>query len=48
LVYNRNMDKGRVTNCDKCGKELEVRWGIFAHSTLARHIREHGNGKKAA
>ncbi len=34
------MDKGRVITCDKCSKELEVRWGIFAHSTLARHMRE--------
>jgi len=28
----------RVAICE-CGRELEVRWGIFAHDTLARHRR---------
>jgi len=42
------MEKGRVVVCDMCGKELEVRWSIFAHQTLSRHIREHKNGQKAA
>jgi hypothetical protein len=42
------MEKGRVAICDQCGKELEVRWGIFAHQTLSRHMKEHNNGKKSA
>jgi len=42
------MEKGRVVVCDMCGKELEVRWGIFAHQTLLRHIKEHKNDEKAA
>lgn len=33
------MDK--VVICDKCGKEIQVRWGIFAHDTLSRHKKEH-------
>jgi len=33
------MDK--VVICDKCGKEIQVRWGIFAHETLSRHFKEH-------
>jgi len=41
------MEKGRVVICEMCGKELEVRWGIFAHDTLSRHIREHKNVKAA-
>lgn len=28
---------GKVVVCDICGKEIEVRWGIFAHDTLMRH-----------
>lgn len=27
--------------CEKCNKEIEVRWGIFAHDTIARHMKEH-------
>lgn len=23
--------------CDMCKKEIELRWGIFAHDTLSRH-----------
>lgn len=23
--------------CDMCEKEIELRWGIFAHDTLSRH-----------
>jgi len=41
------MEKGRVVICEMCGKELEVRWGIFAHDTLSRHVREHKNVKAA-
>jgi len=32
---------GRVVICDICKKEIELRWGIFAHDTLSRHRREH-------
>jgi len=31
----------RVTVCEICNKEIEVRWGIFASSTLSRHMKEH-------
>lgn len=31
----------RLVICDICGKEIELRWGIFAHDTLSRHMREH-------
>lgn len=31
------MEKGRVVICDICGRAIEVRWGIFANDTLARH-----------
>ena len=31
------MDKNKVVVCDICSKEIEVRWGIFAHDTLSRH-----------
>jgi hypothetical protein len=31
------MEKGRVIICDICNKDIEVRWGIFAHQTLYRH-----------
>jgi len=27
----------RVVVCEICKKEIEVRWGIFAHDTLGRH-----------
>ena len=30
---------GRFVICDKCGKEIEVRSGIFAHDTLSRHTK---------
>lgn len=42
------MEKGRVVICTTCGRELEVRWGIFAHQTLSRHMKEHNSGKKSA
>jgi hypothetical protein len=32
--------------CGTCNKEIEVRWGFFAHQTLYRHLREHNDGKK--
>ena len=31
----------RVVVCTNCNKELEVRSGVFAHATLARHMKEH-------
>ena len=27
----------RVVVCDICNKEIELRWGIFAHDSLSRH-----------
>jgi hypothetical protein len=27
----------RVVVCDICEKEIELRWGIFAHDSLSRH-----------
>jgi predicted nucleic-acid-binding Zn-ribbon protein len=27
--------------CPKCGREIEVRWGIMANETLSRHMKEH-------
>jgi hypothetical protein len=27
----------RVVVCDICKKEIELRWGIFAHDSLSRH-----------
>ena len=39
-MYNRYMANKTVV-CDVCNKEIEVRWGIFAHETLNRHMREH-------
>lgn len=35
------MDKGKIVVCKICSKEIEVRWGIFAHDTLNRHMKEH-------
>lgn len=35
------MSGGRLVTCNICGKEIEVRWGIFAHDTLSRHMKEH-------
>ncbi len=35
------MSGGRLVICNICGKEIEVRWGIFAHDTLGRHMKEH-------
>lgn len=35
------MSGGRLVICKVCGKEVEVRWGIFAHDTLSRHMKEH-------
>lgn len=38
---------GRVVICEVCKKEIEVRSGIFAHETLARHRKaEHDNKSK--
>lgn len=34
---------GKVVVCPVCGKETEVRWGIFAHDTLSRHMKEHSD-----
>ena len=34
---------GRYVVCDLCKKEIELRWGIFGHDTLARHLKEHGD-----
>jgi hypothetical protein len=34
----------RSVVCSKCSKEIDVRWGIFAHDTLNRHLKEHKNG----
>jgi hypothetical protein len=31
----------RIVICTECSKEIEVRWGIFAHDTLNRHLKEH-------
>lgn len=31
------VEKGRVVICELCSKNIEVRWGIFAHDTLFRH-----------
>jgi len=31
----------RLVVCPNCKKEIEVRWGIFAHDTLNRHMKEH-------
>lgn len=31
----------RIVTCPTCSKEIEVRWGIFAHDTLNRHLKEH-------
>lgn len=31
----------KVVICQICNKEVEVRWGIFAHDTLSRHMKEH-------
>lgn len=28
---------GRLVVCDICKKEIELRWGIFAHDSLSRH-----------
>lgn len=32
---------GRIVICTVCSKEIEVRWGIFAHDTLERHMKDH-------
>jgi hypothetical protein len=39
-VYNRYMSN-KIVVCDVCKKEIEVRWGIFAHDTLSRHMKGH-------
>jgi hypothetical protein len=31
------VEKGKSVICEICGKQIEVRWGIFAHDTLTRH-----------
>jgi len=35
------MEKSRYIICEVCGREIEVRWGIFASDTLVRHMKEH-------
>ena len=35
------MEKGKSVICEICGKQIEVRWGIFAHDSLSRHMKEH-------
>ena len=27
--------------CPVCNKEWELRWGIFGHDSLSRHMKEH-------
>jgi hypothetical protein len=34
----------RIVICNICKKEIEVKWGVFAHDTLNRHMKEHNNG----
>lgn len=35
----------RIVFCNKCSKEIELRWGIFGHDALSRHNKlEHKNG----
>lgn len=29
----------RLVVCPMCSKEIELRWGIFAHDTLSRHMK---------
>jgi hypothetical protein len=36
-MEGRVMEKARTVICDLCGKDIEVRWGIFASDTLNRH-----------
>jgi len=31
----------RYVICPNCSKEIELRWGIFGHNTLARHLKQH-------
>jgi hypothetical protein len=32
----------RAVICEKCGRDIEVRWGIMAYQTLKRHMsKEH-------
>jgi predicted nucleic acid-binding Zn ribbon protein len=31
----------RLIKCPTCGKEWDLRWGIFGHDSLARHMKEH-------
>lgn len=30
----------RLVICNICNKEIELRWGIFAHDTINRHIKK--------
>jgi uncharacterized CHY-type Zn-finger protein len=39
-MYNEFM-ANKIIICGVCKKEIEVRWGIFAHDTLNRHMKEH-------
>lgn len=34
-------DFKRLVICPECSRVIEVRWGIFASSTLSRHMKEH-------
>ena len=36
----------RTIQCSICNKEWELRWGVFAHDSLSRHMREHKNDNK--
>jgi predicted nucleic acid-binding Zn ribbon protein len=31
----------RTLQCPQCNKEWELRWGIFAHDSISRHMKEH-------
>ena len=30
----------RIVICPICNKEWELRWGIFAHDSLSRHMKD--------
>lgn len=30
----------RFVICNICGKNIELRWGIFAHDTMDRHVKK--------
>ena len=44
MNIQEKTSKNKVVVCEKCNKNIEVRWGIFAHDTLSRHLKgEHNN-----